>query len=109
VAPEAQLVDARGAIVGLHGAGPHWQATDGSRIVGTVKARTDARAADSIPWLLLTTRSVGPDGLFSNVVSVQRVNTAGGAMPATPCTQATSGQTARVPYTADYRMFAERG
>ena len=108
VAPEAQLVDARGDLVGRHGAGPHWQATDGSRIVGTVKSRSEAPAGDTIPWLLLTTRSTGPDGLFSSVVSVQRVNTVGGAVPATPCTQATAGQTARVPYTADYRMFVPR-
>jgi len=109
VAPEAQLVDDRGDVVGRHGTGPHWQAADGSRIVGTVKSRTEAPSTDTIPWLLLTTRSVGPAGLFSNVVSVQRVKTAGGAVPATPCTQATTGQTARVPYTAEYRMFVERG
>jgi len=36
VAPEAELFDAKGNAIGRHGAGPTWQATDGSRIVGTL-------------------------------------------------------------------------
>ena len=42
IAPEATLADANGRVVGTHGAGPHWQAADGSRIEGVVKARADA-------------------------------------------------------------------
>jgi hypothetical protein len=34
------------------------------------------------------------------------VNTAGGVAPSTPCTVDTMGATARVRYTADYRLFA---
>ena len=108
VAPEAQLFDARGQAIGSHGAGPHWQARDGSRVVGTVQARADAPSAGAIPWLLLSTKSTGSDGVFSKVTSVQRVNTVGGVAPATPCTRETTGKSARVDYTADYRFFALR-
>jgi hypothetical protein len=40
VAPEAELFDARGARIGRHYAGPHWEAADGSRVVATLKERT---------------------------------------------------------------------
>jgi hypothetical protein len=108
VAPEAELLDAKGKAIGRHGAGPNWQAADGSRIVGTVKARVDAPAPDAIPWLLLTTESNGTAGTFSKVTSIQRVNTVGGVAPAAPCTAANAGASARVPYTADYRLFSPR-
>jgi Protein of unknown function (DUF3455) len=108
VAPEADLFDARGNQTGRHYAGPHWEATDGSRIVGTVKERADAPVTDAIPWLLLTAKSVGPAGSFSKVTSIQRVNTVGGVAPKTGCSQATAGAPARVSYTADYYFFTAR-
>jgi hypothetical protein len=108
VAPEAELLDAVGRSLGTHGAGPFWQAADGSRVVGTVKARADAPAAGTIPWLLLATKSTGADGAFSRVTSIQRVNTAGGAAPTAPCDDAQLGRSVRVPYTADYRLFTPR-
>lgn len=103
VAPEAQLFDASGKQIGRHYAGPHWEAADGSKIVGTVKARADAPAPGAIPWLLLNAKSDGPEGTFSRVTSVQRVATAGGVAPAGGCAEA--GARARVPYTADYYLF----
>ena len=108
VAPDADLLDAQGRAIGRHGAGPYWQSADGSRVVGTVKARADAPASSAIPWLLLSTKSSGPAGAFSNVSSIQRVNTVGGVAPATPCTAQFAGRPARVPYTADYRLFTAR-
>jgi hypothetical protein len=102
VAPEADLVDARGQAFGTHGAGPFWQAADGSRIEGTVKQRADAPNAGAIPWLLLAARSTALDGTLRDVTSVQRINTVGGVAPAGECT---AGAVARVPYTADYRFF----
>jgi len=108
VAPEADLFDGRGRKVGRHYAGPHWESVDGSKILGTVKERADAPVAAAIPWLLLTAKSVGPDGAFSRVTSIQRVNTAGGAAPRTDCSQATAGTPARIGYTADYYFFVTR-
>lgn len=105
VAPEAELRDKLGRVVGQHGAGPSWQWSDGSRIVGAVKARADAPAAGAIPWLLLSAQASGPAGVFSAVTSVQRINTAGGIAPAAACAPDAAGTTARVAYTAEYRFF----
>jgi hypothetical protein len=107
VAPEAELFDAQGANVGKHYAGPHWEARDGSKLVGAVAARADAPRAGAIPWLLLTTKSVGPAGAFSRATHIQRVNTAGGIAPATGCGADTVGKTVRVAYSADYRLLAD--
>jgi len=108
VAPEAELFDTRGRPIGRHYAGPHWEAADGSRIVGALKARADAPAAGAIPWLLLGAKSAGPEGAFSKVTSVQRVNTTGGTAPDSGCSPAAAGMPVRVPYTADYYFFSAR-
>jgi hypothetical protein len=106
VAPEATLVDGDGALVGRHYAGPTWEAADGSKVVGAVKAKMDAPDAGAIPWELLTTHSTGTPGLFANVTSIQRVATAGGAMPGSGCSPASVGQVARVAYKAQYTQYA---
>jgi len=106
VAPEADLFDTRGNRIGKHYGGPHWESNDSSKIIGALKERADAPAADAIPWLLLSAKSVGPKGSFSNVTSIQRVNTVGGVAPKTGCSQAAGGKPARVNYTADYYFFA---
>lgn len=106
VAPEADLFDVHGKRIGHHYGGPHWEATDGSKIVGSVRQRADAPSAAAIPWLLLGAKSVGANGAFSEVTSIQRVNTAGGTAPQGGCTQATAGEQARVQYTADYYFFS---
>ena len=107
VAPKAELYDARGRRIGTHYAGPHWQSADGSKIFGETRARLDAPADGAIPWLLLTATSVGVDGAFSNVTSVQRVNTVGGIAPQAGCSQSAAGALAQVAYAADYYFFAQ--
>ena len=106
VAPDAELFDRSGKKIGRHYAGPHWEAADGSNIVGAVKQRADAPAAGNIPWLLLGAKSVGGEGAFSKVTSIQRVATVGGMAPAAGCNEA--GAQARVPYTADYYLFSPK-
>jgi hypothetical protein len=107
VAPDAQLFDERGNLVGRHYAGPTWEAIgDGSKVVGTVKTRADAPQAGSIPWLLLSTKSTGRHGYFSDVTSIQRLATHGGTPPIGGCPQ--NGQVERVSYTADYYFFSAR-
>ena len=108
VAPEADLFDARGNRTGRHYAGPHWEANDGSKVLGTVKERADAPVAGAIPWLLLAAKSVGPEGSFSKVTSIQRVSTVGGLAPTAGCSQAAAGTPARIDYTADYYFFTAR-
>ena len=106
VAPEAELFDRAGNKVGTHYAGPHWEAADGSKVIGAVKQRADAPGTGNIPWLLLGTKSVGNEGSFSKVTSIQRVATNGGVAPAGACAQA--GERARVPYSADYYFFTAK-
>ena len=103
--PKADLYDAQGRRIGDHGAGPYWEAADGSRVVGTVKARADAPVQGAVPWLLLSTRSAAGEGMFSAVTSIQRVRTTGGVPPVSPCSSELDGSIVSVPYTADYRLF----
>jgi hypothetical protein len=106
VGPEAELFNVAGTKIGKHYGGPTWEAADGSKFTGALKARADAPLAGAIPWLLLTTTQVGPKGSFSHVTGVQRVNTVGGIAPTASCAQANIGQAARMPYTADYYFLA---
>ena len=103
VAPEADLFDTSGKRIGRHYAGPLWEAADGSKVAGSVKSRADAPEAGAIPWLLLSAKSVGREGIFSGMTSIQRVSTTGGTAPAGGCA---TGQKARIDYTADYYLFA---
>ncbi|MFO1087067.1 MAG: DUF3455 domain-containing protein [Reyranellaceae bacterium] len=107
VAPEADLFDGDGEQIGVHGAGPYWQAVDGSRLIGEIKARIDAPTARAIPWLLLAvTSATGPAGRFSRVTSIQRIDTNGGTAPVEACTPEFTGVRVRMPYSATYRFFS---
>jgi hypothetical protein len=108
VAPEADLFDAQGRKIGTHYAGPHWESSDGSKVVGRVKTSAAAPRADDIPWLLLATKSVASQGAFSGTTSIQRVNTVGGIAPGTGCSQGSAGATARIPYMADYYFLSAK-
>jgi hypothetical protein len=106
VAPDADLFDRGGKRAGRHYAGPHWEAADGSKVVAALRERMDAPVPGTIPWLLLSAKPAGgPEGAFSKVTSIQRLNTVGGAAPKSGCAQGTAGTQARVYYTADYVLF----
>jgi hypothetical protein len=104
-APEADLFDAKGEKLGRHYAGPTWEASDGSKVVGEVKGRCPASDANAIPWLLLNAKQHEGNGIFSHVTSIQRVETAGGKAPAGGCDQSSLGNEVRVPYTAVYYFY----
>ncbi len=109
VAPDADLFDAKGQKVGRHYAGPNWQSVDGSNVLGKTKATAAAPRPGAVPWLLLTTKSTGPDGVFAKVTSVQRIDTVGGTAPAaSDCTAGVRGKQWRAAYTANYVMFQHR-
>lgn len=103
-APQADLFDASGQLVGRHYGGPTWEGTDGSRVVGEVKAKDTSLSSGSIPWLLLGAKTTSGAGLFSAVRSIQRLDTVGGAAPAS-ASPAQAGQEVRVPYTATYAFY----
>jgi hypothetical protein len=104
-APEAELFTARGKKIGKHYAGPTWEANDGSKVVGQLKASDKGPDAGAIPWLLLNAKSNSGQGLFAQTTSIQRLNTAGGKAPADGCDQAHLGSEVRVPYTAQYYFY----
>jgi uncharacterized protein DUF3455 len=109
VAPDATLYDGsrnagRHATVGLYEA-----ASDRTSVSGVVRA-TQGAGAGNLPWALLRARPVGEvDGLFQGVTSIQRVNTSGGAPPATGCDSSTAGNEFRSAYNADYYFYKPRG
>jgi uncharacterized protein DUF3455 len=106
--PDAQLFDQSGKPFGKHFAGPSWEASDGSRVVGKAVANAPSPDADSIPWLLLTVVSRSGDGVLAHITSVQRIHTKGGKAPATGCDAAHEGQEQRAAYSADYVFFAPK-
>ena len=111
-APDATVTDGAGAKL-RHSAGPTWEAGDGSKVVGEVKARAEVDAA-AIPWLLLQVvgADLGPTGghRLTETTYIQRVYTSGGKEPTTGCAQAPDvGQQALVPYTADYVFYKVTG
>jgi len=106
VAPQANLLDDCDKLVGTHFIGPTWQGNDGSSVVGARVAGVTVDAS-AIPWLLLKAASNGPiAGKFSDVTSIQRLNTVGGLAPSTPCDASNNlGSIAQVPYTAQYVFY----
>jgi hypothetical protein len=104
-APEAELFNSRGELVGTHFAGPSWQGLDGSMVVGEVLERADSPNAGSIPWLLLGAKERSGSGAFSTVTYVQRLDTIGGAAPVDGCDESHQGDEIRVPYEANYAFF----
>ena len=106
-APEAALTDLDGHPIGKHYAGPTWESTDGSRVVGELRARDPGPNPSAIPWLLLARKSTTGMGVFGPTTSIQRLSTEGGTAPPQPCDSAGAGQVARVPYTATYYFYRE--
>jgi hypothetical protein len=106
VEPQADLVNETDERLGIHYAGPSWEANDGSIVRGEVLERADSPEDGTIPWLLLRAISVSGNGLFSHVTFIQRLDTAGGVvLVPESCTEALSGSLYRVPYQALYRFY----
>lgn len=108
--PGATLYNGTGGMIATHFAGPTWQASDGSSVLGHKIAAVTV-APDSIPWLLLgaTSTTVGPSGgaLLSGTSYIQRLLTRGGLAPAaSACNAGTAGTTASIPYSALYVFYA---
>jgi Protein of unknown function (DUF3455) len=106
-APEAQLRNEAGAVIGRHYAGPAWKHEDGSEVSGKAAAHVDSPDANSIPWLLVAATGHAGDGILARVTSIQRIHTKGGQPPsASDCDSATLNTQARSSYTADYYFYA---
>jgi len=109
VAPEADLFkgsDFSGP-AGKHGAGPSWTLDDGSGAKGDAPnaKRAPSPESGSVPWLLIPTQSNAQPGALQGVTLVQRIETHGGAAPATGCDASSFGAETKVPYTAIYLFY----
>ena len=91
-----------------------WQhSIDSSRVwAKAVKSSTDPNYVEpgAIPWLKLERAGSepGPTGgsILSQAKFIQRINTSGGVVPATGCSQpADVGKVALVPYETDYLFY----
>ena len=102
--PDAKLLDESGKQVGVHFAGPTWEWSDGSRVVGRPVANATPDP-DSIPWLLLTAIAHEGQGVMNNVSSIQRFSTKGGKAPGAGCDASHKGQEYRSHYTAVYYFY----
>jgi hypothetical protein len=107
-APEARLTDQAGKPFGHHYAGPTWEAIDGSKVTGEVKARDPGPDPAAIPWLKLSATSTSGPGLLAKTASILRLKTVGGRAPTTGCSAEAVDQVLRVPYRAEYRFYVAR-
>jgi Protein of unknown function (DUF3455) len=104
-APEASLSDAKGNVIGKHFAGPSWQASDGSTVVGEPLNVSPSPSAGAIPWIVLHAKSHTGDGVMADVQYIVRTRTEGGVAPASGCDASHVGTEVRVPYSAIYLFF----
>jgi len=100
--PDAEVVSDAGDKI-RHYAGPTWEASDGSKVVGEVKEKAQVDAA-AIPWLLLGAKSTEGGGRLAHTRWIQRLETRGGKAPDGGCQ---AGTEVRVPYAAVYRFWGK--
>jgi Protein of unknown function (DUF3455) len=105
-APDAELKDQNGNIIGSHFAGPTWKLKDGSEVTGKAVAHSDPDDPNSIPWLLVEAADHAGNGLLTTVTTIQRVNTHGGKAPATGCDDSHRDAETKSVYTADYYFYS---
>jgi hypothetical protein len=102
--PIATLL-ADGKTVGRHYAGPNWEYSDGSAVVGKAAGSAPGATPNDIPWLKLEVISRRGSGILSGVTTVQRINTSGGMLQGA-CDKA--GTFGSAPYSAVY-LFLRKG
>jgi Protein of unknown function (DUF3455) len=90
---------ADGKTVGRHSAGPNWEHSDGSAVVGKAVSNAPGATPADIAWLKLEVVSGRGSGVLSGVTTVQRINTMGGKLEGS-CDKAGTFKSA--PYSADY-------
>ncbi len=105
-APDAELHDQQGGVIGHHFAGPAWSLSDGSEVTGKAVAKVDSPDPNAIPWLLVSSTGHSGSGVLSRVTRIQRIRTNGGLPPAAECDAAKQNIEVRSAYTADYYFYA---
>jgi len=99
----ALLLD--GKTVGRHYAGPTWEHVDGSAVVAKASGNAPGATPKDVAWLKLTVASRRGKGVLSDVTTVQRINTAGGALSGS-CDKA--GTLQSIAYSTDYVFLRKK-
>ena len=94
-----------GKTIGRHYAGPNWEHSDGSAVVGKTIGNAPGATANDIAWLKLEVISRRGSGVLAGVTTVQRINTQGGKLEGA-CDKIGSFRSA--PYAAEY-VFLRKG
>lgn len=102
--PVATLI-LEGKTVGRHYAGPTWEHSDGSAIMAKAVGRAPGVAQRDIPWLKLEVTERRGSGVLSDVSTIQRINTQGGATDGA-CER--GGALLSMPYSSTY-VFLRKG
>jgi hypothetical protein len=97
------LVD--GKTVGRHYAGPNWENSDGSTVVGKTVGNAPGATPNDISLLKLEITSRRGSGILTPVTTVQRINTQGGKLEGA-CDK--PGTYRSAPYSAEY-VFLRKG
>jgi hypothetical protein len=105
-APDAELKDGDGKVIGTHFAGPAWKLKDGSEVTGKAAAHVDSDDPNSVPWLLIDVVNHSGNGLLAKVTTIQRVHTHGGKAPAEGCDESHRDAETKSSYTSDYYFYA---
>lgn len=105
--PDAALRDAQGRPAGRLVPGPQWVGRDGGRMVGRVRASAAAPGPDDLPWEVIA-REGPATGAFTQVTSVQQVETRGGLPPTTACDESVLGRQAQSPFQARQVLYRKK-
>jgi hypothetical protein len=89
---------ADGKTVGRHYAGPNWEHSDGSAVVGKVAANAPGATPSDIPWLKRDVVFRRGNGILTSATTAQRINKQGGKLEGA-CDKADVLHS--VPYSAD--------
>ena len=108
LAPDAQLYDAQGHLVGKHYGGPTWEYKDHSRVIGRVLQKVPSLSSTAIDSLLLEANVHKGQGLFATISFISRINTRGGLSPDSGCDGNHLGSEHRAGYQADYVFYTKR-
>ena len=103
--PVCSTTPTDGKTVGRHYAGPNWEHTDGSAVVGKVVANAPGKTTGDIAWLKLDVTARRGGGTLAGISTVQRINTQGG-LHAGACEKASAFYS--VAYAADYVFLRKR-
>ncbi len=101
-APDAQLKEKGGAIVGKYYPGPTWEHNDGSKVTG--KQLAVSPATTGIALQLVQANPATGRGMMNGVTYIQRLNTVGGT-PAGTCDMTNVGAKQVVKYSANYYFY----